>query len=137
MSQQRIEEAADGENAPQNIILYGPPGTGKTYVTTRRCVEICDGSAERLDEEIRYEEIRCRYNELVESGRVEFITFHQSYGYEEFVEGYVQIRVERSSSRGYVQIRVERSSSRGYVQIRVEMKGTTALVSASSRLKVY
>ena len=87
MSQQRIEEAADGENAPQNIILYGPPGTGKTYVTTRRCVEICDGSAERLDEEIRYEEIRCRYNELVESGRVEFITFHQSYGYEEFVEG--------------------------------------------------
>ena len=82
MSQQRIEGATKGKATPQNIILYGPPGTGKTYATARRCVEICDGSAERSDEEIR-----CRYNEFVESGRVEFITFHQSYGYEEFVEG--------------------------------------------------
>ena len=67
---------------PLNTILYGPPGTGKTYATVRRCVEICDGAAEGLDKEIR-----SRYQALVESGRIEFITFHQSYGYEEFIEG--------------------------------------------------
>ena len=67
---------------PLNTILYGPPGTGKTYASARRCVEICDGSAERSDEKIRD-----RYRKLVDQGRVEFITFHQSYGYEEFVEG--------------------------------------------------
>ena len=65
-----------------NTILYGPPGTGKTYTTVRRCVEICEGSQEGSDQEIRK-----RYHALVNAGRIEFITFHQSYGYEEFVEG--------------------------------------------------
>ena len=68
---------------PLNTILYGPPGTGKTYATFRRCVEICDQTQEKLTRE----RIRSRYDELVRERRVEFITFHQSYGYEEFVEG--------------------------------------------------
>ena len=72
-----------------NQILYGPPGTGKTYLTAPRCVEICDRTGRLTDDQIRehYAGISKRYRKLVTSGRVEFVTFHQSYGYEEFVEG--------------------------------------------------
>lgn len=76
-----IQEAT-GFDHPLNTILYGPPGTGKTYATARRCVDICDGTVERSSEDVRH-----RYDVLVEEGRVEFVTFHQSCGYEEFVEG--------------------------------------------------
>lgn len=69
-------------NHPLNTILYGPPGTGKTYTTIRRCVEICHGKAPESDKETRK-----LYDALVEEEQIDFITFHQSYGYEEFVEG--------------------------------------------------
>ena len=69
----------------KNVIFYGPPGTGKTYTTAKRAVAICDKIAE--EDLTDYTEVMKRYNELKENNRIEFITFHQSYGYEEFIEG--------------------------------------------------
>lgn len=65
-----------------NQILYGPPGTGKTYNTINRALEIIDGEVPR-DRNVAKE----RFEELSRVGQIEFVTFHQSYGYEEFVEG--------------------------------------------------
>jgi hypothetical protein len=65
-----------------NRILYGPPGTGKTYSTIETAVRIADtGFAGNHAAQKR------RFDELLLEGRVEFITFHQSYSYEDFVEG--------------------------------------------------
>ena len=68
----------------KNVIFYGPPGTGKTYTTAKRAVEICKTESEK--ELTDYSEIMEKYNELKKKNRIELITFHQSYGYEEFIE---------------------------------------------------
>ncbi|MDF2943908.1 MAG: restriction system component [Herbinix sp.] len=72
----------------RNMILYGPPGTGKTYNTAIYAVAICDGKSLQEVEDLGYEAVKERYNELMENeSRIAFTTFHQSYGYEEFIEG--------------------------------------------------
>lgn len=68
-------------NYPLNTIFYGPPGTGKTYNTIKRAAEIISG--ESVDD---YSEALKIFNEHL-GNRIEFITFHQNYSYEDFIQG--------------------------------------------------
>ena len=70
-----------------NLILYGPPGTGKTYNSVNYAVAICDGRSIEDVKSDSYQDTLERFRELEEEERVVFTTFHQSYGYEEFIEG--------------------------------------------------
>lgn len=56
------ENRMEASDIPLNLILYGPPGTGKTYT------------------------LRTKYLTAFQN-RHAFVTFHQSYSYEDFVEG--------------------------------------------------
>ncbi len=71
--------------APLNQILYGPPGTGKTYHTIEAAVKAAEPSFSWDSRE----ELKAEYDRLVSDKRIRFVTFHQSYGYEDFVEGLV------------------------------------------------
>lgn len=95
------------KSAPLNQIIYGPPGTGKTYSTTEEAV--------RITEPTWYDETRSsitngqqfrdalkeKYDSLVEQGRIAFTTFHQSFSYEDFVEGIRAITDEDSGTIRY------------------------------------
>ena len=81
--------------SPLNQILYGPPGTGKTYHTIEAAVRAAEpeeyatlgiDSKKGATEEQRNYLVE-QYESLSKAGRIRFVTFHQSYGYEEFVEG--------------------------------------------------
>lgn len=71
----------------KNTILYGPPGTGKTYHTAYYAVAICDNEPLEAVKKRPHAEVKKRYCELEKEGRIVFTTFHQSFGYEEFIEG--------------------------------------------------
>ena len=73
-------------NISLNQIFYGPPGTGKTYRTVNAAVEIVDSTFYKENENNRLK-LRGRYEKLMREGKIAFVTFHQSFGYEEFVEG--------------------------------------------------
>lgn len=84
-----------------NQILYGPPGTGKTYNTINKALSIVDPeylSKYGLDRT----KVKDRFDELVIKNRIGFVTFHQSFSYEDFVEG-----LKANSDNGLLSYSVE------------------------------
>ncbi|MDO4190527.1 MAG: AAA family ATPase [Bacteroidales bacterium] len=83
----------------KNIILQGAPGTGKTYSTAQIALSVI--GVNDIDFTNRGEVMR-KYHELHKCGQIEFVTFHMSMDYEDFVEG---IRPE--TNNGNISYRVQ------------------------------
>lgn len=79
---------------PLNQILYGAPGTGKTYATAQYAIAILEDKDVKIVSAETRAEVMKRYNDYKNSGRIVFTTFHQNYGYEDFIQG---IRPDTSS----------------------------------------
>lgn len=62
-------------------IFAGPPGTGKTYSAAREAVRIIIPDVDEAN-------IANEHRRLVEEGRIIWVTFHPSFSYEDFVEGF-------------------------------------------------
>ncbi|MGV3663568.1 MAG: AAA family ATPase [Prosthecobacter sp.] len=75
-----------------NRILHGPPGTGKTYRIIREAAGIVSGGMPHGGD------ARTAYDDAVKQGRVRLVTFHQSFGYEDFIEGIRPVMDEESAS---------------------------------------
>lgn len=80
---------------PLNCILYGAPGTGKTYATAQYALAIVENKDLPTVSAEPRRTVMERYNALVKSGQIVFTTFHQNYGYEDFIQG---IRPDVSSA---------------------------------------
>lgn len=87
---QNSNKEQDMTKIPLNQILYGPPGTGKTYNTIIKAMDIINPKLVQRDKDgnvEKYNELKTEFDKLKQQGQIKFVTFHQSYSYEEFVEG--------------------------------------------------
>jgi len=81
------------QNQPLNQILYGPPGSGKTYNAVNHALAIAlkkDFKSlieSQKGNDRQRESDKAVFDGLLENGQIRFVTFHQSYSYEDFVEG--------------------------------------------------
>ncbi len=85
-----------------NQIFYGPPGTGKTHHTIEAALEILD-PVFLTEHRSQRAELKTRFDQLLAEQKIRFVTFHQSYSYEDFVEG---IRAYTDESSGQLRYEV-------------------------------
>lgn len=93
------EMSETSKKAPLNLILYGPPGTGKTYETIRAALQVLDpvkvsaydkalqDASSDEKRRVARKELKDHFKQLQDEKRIRFVTFHQSFSYEDFVEG--------------------------------------------------
>ncbi|MCH3924395.1 MAG: AAA family ATPase [Bacteroidales bacterium] len=79
-----INKATKLLETKKNIILQGAPGTGKTYNTAAIALSII---GEDISKFSNHEDLMEKYENLRKERQIEFVTFHQSMDYEDFVEG--------------------------------------------------
>ena len=111
-----------------NIILYGPPGTGKTYHTIEKAVRIINPKF--FDDEVTRGEIKSEYDRLKKEGLIEFITFHQSMSYEDFIEGIKPKKPEEGDT--YVKYEVEEGIFKKIAK-RADYKPTVLIIDEINR----
>ena len=72
-----------------NQILYGAPGTGKTFSSAEYASAIVEKRTvnEAASTDAEREGLMRKYQGYVDAGYITFTTFHQSYGYEDFIQG--------------------------------------------------
>lgn len=86
-----------------NQILFGPPGTGKTFNTINEAIKIVDPDFYKLFATDR-DKLKERFKLLLinpkeeNNGQIAFTTFHQSFSYEDFVEGIKPVKPEEGDS---------------------------------------
>ena len=90
----------------KNTILYGPPGTGKTYSTAQYAVAAIEKKPLATVQSENYNDVLIRFNQYKEEGRIVSTTFHQSYGYEEFVEGIKPVMETDGDNTGDIQYEI-------------------------------
>jgi 5-methylcytosine-specific restriction protein B len=80
------EESGSG---PLNRILYGPPGTGKTYRAVAEAVATIDGQpgSTLMATPEAYAAAKQKFDQYRKGGQIEFVTFHPSFTYQDFVVG--------------------------------------------------
>lgn len=77
----------------KNIILYGAPGVGKTHNYKNLISMIEDGKSQNeifdvVSQNLHVDLKNDVFESIKKEKRVEFVTFHQSYSYEDFIEGF-------------------------------------------------
>ncbi|MFJ8989965.1 McrB family protein [Streptomyces sp. NPDC102279] len=80
-----VQAVLDALKRKGQVILHGPPGTGKSRLALGAALAM-DDRAEALDTDATQ---RARAQaDMLHGDRVCMVTFHPSYGYEDFVEGF-------------------------------------------------
>ncbi|MFE1438657.1 McrB family protein [Streptomyces sp. NPDC058739] len=80
-----VQAVLDALKRKGQVILHGPPGTGKTRLALAAALAL-DGRADVLGADAGQR--ADAQAEMLAGDRVRMVTFHPSYGYEDFVEGF-------------------------------------------------